>query len=215
MIKLFGYFRSSAAYRVRIALNFKQIEWESAIIHLTKDGGEQFSEAYKRVNPQSLLPTLEDEEIYYTQSIAILEYLEEKYPNPPLLPNRPKLRAHARALALAIACDIHPINNLRVLHYLTQKMKFDDTQKLAWYQHWIAVGFTSIEAMLARSPDTGEFCCGDKVSLADICLVPQVFNAKRFSCDLSGYPIIKRINETCLQLKQFETAAPDKQKDAE
>ena len=215
MVKLFGYFRSSAAYRVRVALNLKNIEWQSEIIHLTKNGGEQFSEAYQKLNPQSLLPTLEDDGNYLTQSLAILEYIEETYPDPPLLPTLPTQRARVRSIALAVACDIHPINNLRVLKYLSQELKLDQVQKTTWYRHWISAGLGAIETMLTQSSETGEFCHGSSVSLADICLVPQVFNANRFDCDMSAYPTIMRINDACLSMKEFQQAMPENQPDAE
>jgi maleylpyruvate isomerase len=215
MVKLFGYFRSSAAYRVRIALNLKNIEWQSEIIHLTKNGGEQFSEFYQNLNPQSLLPTLEDDGNYFTQSLAILEYIEEVYPDPPLLPTLPTQRAHVRSIALAVACDIHPINNLRVLKYLTQELKIDEVQKTAWYRHWISTGLGAIETMLTQHPETGKFCHGSSVSLADICLVPQVFNANRFDCDMAAYPTITRINDACISMKEFQQAMPENQPDAE
>jgi len=215
MVKLFGYFRSSAAYRVRIALNLKNIEWQSETIHLTKNGGEQFSEAYQKLNPQSLLPTLEDDGNYFTQSLAILEYIEEAYPDPPLLPTLPTQRARVRSIALAVACDIHPINNLRVLKYLSQELKLDQVQKTTWYRHWISAGLGAIETMLTQYSETGEFCHGSSVSLADICLVPQVFNANRFDCDMSAYPTITRINDACLSMKEFQQAMPENQPDAE
>ena len=215
MLKLYGYFRSSAAYRVRIALNLKKIEWTSEAIHLTKNGGEQFHEPYKKVNPQSLLPTIEENGEQLTQSLAILEYLDELYPDPPLLPKLPIHRAQARALALAVACDIHPINNLRVLKYLTQKMGLDAAHKTEWYRHWISVGLKAIETMLEQQTETAEFCFGSQVSLADICLIPQVFNANRFDCDLSAYPIITRINANCLAIEEFQKAEPQNQEDAE
>ena len=215
MVKLFGYFRSSAAYRVRIALNLKNIEWQSETIHLTKNGGEQFSEAYQKLNPQSLLPTLEDDGNYFTQSLAILEYIEEAYPDPPLLPTLPTQRARVRSIALAVACDIHPINNLRVLKYLSQELKLDQVQKTTWYRHWISAGLGAIETMLTQHSETGEFCHGSSVSLADICLVPQVFNANRFDCDMSAYPTITHINDACLSMKEFQQAMPENQPDAE
>ena len=214
MLKLFDYFRSSAAYRIRIALNLKRVDWESEFIHLTKNGGEQFSTLYQKINPQSLLPTLEDKGHYYTQSLAILEYLEECYPEPPFLPKLPKQRAHVRSIALAVACDIHPINNLRILKYLTEEMKLDEHQKTTWYQHWISIGLGAIEKMLTQSSETGDFCQGSTPSMADICLIPQVFNAERYKCDLSAYPTIRRINQTCLELDEFQKAVPDNQPDA-
>ncbi|HLV29821.1 MAG TPA: maleylacetoacetate isomerase, partial [Burkholderiaceae bacterium] len=182
-MKLYSYFRSSAAYRVRIALNLKGLEYETVPVHLLKDGGQQHSDAYKALNPTELIPTLVDGELAIGQSMAILEYLEEAYPEPALLPPDPAGRARVRAIAQSIACDIHPLNNLRVLKHLKRGLGVDDATKDEWYRHWINVGLTSVEALLAGNPATGRYCHGDQVTLADVVLVPQVFNARRYDCD--------------------------------
>ena len=214
-LKLFGYFRSSAAYRVRIALNLKGLDCDFESIHLSKDGGKQFESAYRSINPQALVPTMQDGSTYLSQSLAIIEYLEETYPKTPLLPNSPIARAHVRALALTVACDIHPLNNLRVLKYLSDDLEVQDGDRTNWYKHWISAGLSAVEAMLVGHPDTGQFCHGDNPGLADACLVPQIFNASRFDCDLTGYPTILRINRKCLELDAFRSAAPENQPDAE
>ena len=213
--KLYGYFRSSAAYRVRIALELKRLSWQSESIHLTKDGGKQYSAPYQSINPLSLVPTLKDNNAHHTQSLAIIEYLEELYPEPSLLPKNPIARARVRAIALSIACDIHPLNNLRILKYLTNILTVSDTARMEWYAHWLSKGFEAIEVMLAGHRDTGSFCHGDTPGLADICLVPQVFNANRFDCDLTRFPTILRINEKCMALDAFQKAQPANQPDAE
>lgn len=214
-MKLYDYFRSSAAYRVRIALNLKGLDYEREFVHLTRGGGEQFSEQYGQVNPQRLLPSLEDGGQVLTQSLAIVEYLDETHSEPPLMPAEPAARARVRAIGLGIACDIHPIDNLRVLNYLTNELGVSDEQRTAWYRHWVELGLTAVEALVAGHPMTGRFCHGDAPTIADICLVPQIFNAKRFDCDLSGCPELARINDACLALPAFADAAPPKQPDAE
>ena len=214
-MKLYGYFRSSAAYRVRIALNLKGLDYDTVPVHLMKDGGQQFSEAYQALNPTKLVPTLVDGELAIGQSMAILEYLEEIHPEPPLLPADAAGRARVRAIAQTIACDIHPLNNLRVLKHLKRAMGVDEDAKNAWYRHWIDVGLTSVEAMLAGNPATGRYCHGDQVTLADVLLVPQVFNARRFDCDLSAMPVIARIVDACAGLDAFARAEPARQPDAE
>ena len=214
-MKLYGYFRSSAAYRVRIALNLKGLEYEAVSVHLLKDGGQQRSESYKALNPTELVPTLVDGELALGQSMAILEYLEETHPEPALLPRDPAGRARVRAIAQTIACDIHPLNNLRVLQHLKRELKVDDGTKDAWYRHWVDVGLRGVEALLANHPATGRFCHGDQVTLADVLLVPQVYNARRFDCDLSGMPTITRIVEECASLDAFQRAEPARQPDAE
>ncbi|MDE2235741.1 MAG: maleylacetoacetate isomerase [Gammaproteobacteria bacterium] len=214
-MKLYTYFRSTAAYRVRIALNLKGLQADYRYVHLVKDGGQQHQPDYRKVNPQGLVPALEDKGQVLTQSLAIIEYLEEVHPNPPLLPKDSPGRARVRALAQIVACDIHPLNNLRVLKYLEKELATDDAAREQWYHHWVVEGFTALENLLASNPATGEFCHGNTPSLADICLVPQVFNAKRFSVDLSAYPTIQRINSRCLALKAFSDAAPEKQADAQ
>lgn len=214
-MKLYGYFRSSAAYRVRIALNLKGLEFETVAVHLLKDGGQQLSEEYRALNPTALVPTLVDGDITIGQSMAILEYLEETHPQPPLLPADAAGRARVRAIAQTIACDIHPLNNLRVLKHLKHGVGVDEDTKNAWYRHWIAVGLTSVEAMLAGSPSTGRYCHGDQVTMADVLLVPQVYNARRFDCDLSGMPTISRIVDACGELDAFQRAEPARQPDAD
>ena len=222
MLTLYTYFRSSAAYRVRIALGLKGLPYDSHAVHLVKDGGQQHTSAYRALNPQALVPSLQtataptDGSATLTQSLAIMEYLEEAYPQAPaLLPADLVGRARVRALAQVVACEIHPLNNLRVLRYLTQEMGLSSQQKDAWYAHWIALGLGALEEMLATSSATGQFCHGDSPTLADCCLVPQVFNARRFGCPTQGYPTIERIVATCEQLPAFAQAAPGQQPDAE
>jgi maleylpyruvate isomerase len=215
MMKLFGYFRSSAAYRVRIALNLKGLDYEPAYVHLTRGGGEQFAPEYRAMNPQSLVPVLQDDEATLTQSLAIIEYLDEMYPRPPFLPLHAVERARVRSLALSIACEIHPLNNLRVLRYLQHTLKVTEEQKTAWYHHWVNIGLTAIETRLAHDPAAGKFCHGDVPSLADICLVPQLANARRFAIDLASYPTLTRIEANCFALDAFKNAMPEAQPDAE
>jgi maleylacetoacetate isomerase len=213
-MKLYNYFRSSASYRVRIALNLKGLPFEYASVHLTRGGGEQFSPAYRELNSQALVPVLEDGGERITQSLAIIEYLDEKHPEPPLLPRSPGDRARVRALALTVACEIHPLNNLRVLNYLSRELGIDGNAKTAWYRHWVGLGLDALEADVARGP-AGRFCHGDSPGLADCCLVPQLFNARRFECDLSRYPNLLAIEANCMAIAAFRDAAPDKQIDAE
>ncbi|MCE8035985.1 maleylacetoacetate isomerase [Billgrantia tianxiuensis] len=213
MTTLYGYFRSSAAYRVRIALNLKGLAYDQVPVNLVK--GEQKSDDFRTHNPQGLVPVLEtDDGAQLTQSLAICEYLEERHPEPPLLPADAEGRARVRSLAQLVACEIHPLNNLKVLKYLVHELKLDDEAKLAWYRHWIAEGFTALEARLASESASGAFCHGDSPTLADVCLVPQVFNAERFECDLSAYPTLRRITERCRALDAFAKAAPGEQPDA-
>lgn len=218
-MQLYSYFRSSAAYRVRIALNLKQLDYSVLPVHLLRHGGEQLTPEYRKLNPAALVPTLIDEQASgprpLTQSLAIIEYLEEIHPAPPLLPQAPADRAFVRSIALAIACDIHPVNNLRVLRYLVRELKVDDDAKNAWYRHWCEQGLAAVEEMLANDPRTGRFCFGDTPSLADCCLIPQIFNARRTGCDLSKMPTIVRIDEACMELEAFAAAAPARQPDAE
>jgi len=212
-MKLYGYFRSSAAYRVRIALNLKGLDYDQIAVDLT--GGEQRGADNLARNPQGLVPTLEtDDGTRLTQSLAICEYLDERHPEPPLLPTDAEGRARVRALAQVVACEIHPLDNLKVLKYLTGELGLDETAKLGWYRHWIAEGFGALEALLADSSANGAFCHGDTPTLADACLVPQVFNARRFECELSGYPTIRRIAERCDTLTAFQRAAPGAQPEA-
>ena len=215
MRKLYGYFRSSAAYRARIALNLKGLEYERAFVHLTKGGGEQFASEYAALNPQSLVPVLQEGEDTLTQSVAIIEYLDEVYPEPALLPKTPLERARVRSIALSIACEIHPLNNLRVLRYLVRDLKVTDAQKGEWYRHWVANGLAPLETRLANDSATRRFCHGDTPGLADICLVPQLANARRFNIALDNFPTLVRIEQTCMTLKAFQDAAPSAQPDAE
>jgi maleylacetoacetate isomerase len=211
-LKLYTYFRSSAAFRVRIALNLKGLAYEPQFVHLAK--GEHRKPEYAAVNPQGLVPALEDGERLLTQSLAILEYLEETHPQPPLLPSDAFGRARVRSLSLLIACEIHPLNNLRTLRHLKQALGQTDEQVNAWYRHWIADGLAKLEAEL-RAPATGRFCHGAAPGMADCCLVPQIFNAKRYQCDLAPYPTAMRVFDACMQLDAFARAQPDKQPDAE
>ncbi|AVM73470.1 Maleylpyruvate isomerase [Magnetospirillum gryphiswaldense MSR-1] len=215
MIRLYTYFRSSAAYRVRIALNLKGIDFQAVPVHLVRNGGEHKSADYLALNPQGLVPALETDGQVLTQSLAILEYLDETHPDPALLPADPLGRARVRAIAQAIACDIHPINNLRVLQYLGGTLGLDQAAKDDWYRHWVETGLQAVEAMLAADRRTGVFCHGDQPGLADCCLVPQVFNARRFNCDLTALPTIMRIAERCEQIDAFNQAAPAQQPDFE
>lgn len=213
-MRLHNYFRSSASYRVRIALNLKGLPFEYRSVHLTRGGGEQFAPGFGDLNPLSLVPVLEDGPQRLTQSIAIIEYLDEVHPEPPLLPRTPEQRARVRALALSVACEIHPLNNLRVLNYLTGELALNGEAKKRWYQHWVALGLAALEAEAAHAPP-GRFCHGDTPGLADCCLVPQLFNARRFDCDLSLYPKLLAIEEHCLSLPAFRDAAPERQPDFE
>ncbi len=213
-MKLYDYFRSSAAYRVRIALNLKSQAPERVFVHLRR--GAQRDESYLALNPQGLVPMLvTDGGDVLTQSLAILEWLDETHPQPPFLPADPASRARVRGIALAIACDIHPLNNLRVLNYLTGTLGVTESQKDGWYRYWVDTGLEALETSLARDKATGRFCHGDAPTLADICLVPQVANARRFSIDLAPYPTLTRIEAACLALPAFAVAAPAKQPDAE
>ena len=214
-MKLHSYYRSSASYRVRIALNLKGLAAEPSYVHLSKNGGEQFNPAFDSLNPQHLLPVLEDDGMVLPQSLAIIEYLDETRPEAPLLPADPKGRARVRALSQAIAADIHPINNLRVLKYLSEQLGVSADQKNAWYRHWVALGLEALERQLAGHPATGRFCHGDTPTMADCCLVPQLYNARRFECDLSGYPTLLAIDARCAALPAFADALPDVQPDAD
>lgn len=215
MIKLYTYWRSSAAYRVRIALALKNIPYESVYVHLVRDGGEHLKADFEALNPQKLVPALIlDDGTVLTQSMAILEYLEEAYPTSPLMPNDFLEKARVRALCQAVVSDIHPLNNLRVMSYLSNHLEIQDADKSAWYKHWITTGFSGVEQLLARSKYTGTFCHGDTPSLADICLMPQLYNAHRFHVDLSPYPHIRHIEAACQDHPAFRAAAPEAQGDA-
>ena len=215
MLKLYTYFRSSAAYRVRIALNLKGLSYAAVPVHLLRDGGQQHQPDYRRKSPLGTVPTLEDGDATFTQSLAIIEYLDETHPLPALLPASAEGRARVRAIAQTIACDIHPVNNLRILQYLGREFGATQAQKDAWYRHWVHDGLLAVEQLLAGSPRTGTFCHGETPGLADCCLVPQVFNARRFACPLDAMPTIRRIVDACEQLPAFDKAAPAAQPDAE
>lgn len=213
MIRFYDYYRSTAAYRVRIALNLKGLVYCQSPVNLR--AGEQSQPAYRGLNPQRFVPTLETEDgRLLRQSLAICEYLEEAYPRPALLPTEVMGRARVRALAQLIACDVHPLNNLRVLQYLDIELGAGDDQQKTWYHHWIHEGFRALESMLAADPQTGRYCHGDQATLADLCLVPQVFNANRFGVDLGDYRNIRRINAACLELEAFDRARPERQSGA-
>ncbi|SOY53639.1 putative MALEYLACETOACETATE ISOMERASE [Cupriavidus taiwanensis] len=215
MLKLYSYFRSSASFRVRIALELKGLSYDYVPVHLLKEGGQQLKPEFRAVNPDGLVPALVDGEHVLQQSLAIVEYLDEVYPEPKLLPGTALDRAYVRGLAQEIACEIHPLNNLRVLKYLKHTVGVTDEVKDAWYRHWIELGFASLQANLERSGKAGRFCFGDTPTLADLCLVPQVFNAQRFHIDVARYPAIAKIYETCMALPAFQQAEPTSQPDAE
>lgn len=214
-MKLYTYFRSSAAYRVRIALHLKGIAFDSVPVHLLRDGGQQLLPAYRAINPSALVPTLVDGGVCIGQSLAIIEYLEETQAQTPLLPPDAAGRARVRALALTVAADTHPLGNLRVLKYIKGELGQTEEAKLAWQQHWLRTGLASLEALLAGDARTGVYCHGDAPGLADCCLVPQVFSAQRFQVDLAPYPTIMRIHEACAALPAFQQAHPARQPDAE
>ncbi len=212
---LHNYFRSSSSYRVRIALNLKGLSYQYVPVHLNRDGGEQFHSGFKALNPQALVPVLDEDGVHVSQSLAILEYLEEKYPPAPLLPVAIEDRAHVRQLALAIACEIHPLNNLRVLKFLTGSLGLNEDAKRNWIRHWTGLGLSALEQELSRSEKHGRFCFGDTPTMADCCLVPQLFNAQRFDIDLAPYPTLLKIDEECRRLPAFELAHPGRQPDSE
>jgi len=213
-IALHTYWRSSAAYRVRIGLNLKGLPWQAHPVHLVRDGGEQHADAYRALNPQQLVPTLVHGGQVLTQSLAILEYLDETFPSLPLLPADVRGRARVRALAQLVACDIHPINNLRVMQYLERDLQVAADARTRWTLHWMAEGFAAMESMLSGSADAGRFCHGDAPGLADACLVPQLYNAHRFGLELAPYPTLRRIEDACLALPAFDAARPENQPDA-
>ena len=212
---LYGYFRSSAAFRARIALNLKGIRPELRFVHLLRDGGQQHTAEYRTLNPQELIPALVHVGHTITQSLAIIEYLDEIHPEPPFLPSDAPGRARARSLAYQIACDIHPVNNLRVNQFLKATFRADTDAQANWQRHWIRLGFEALEAQLARDRATGKFCHGDTPTIADICLIPQMANARRVTLDLDPYPALRRIEAAALALPAFEAALPANQPDAE
>lgn len=212
---LYSYFRSSAAYRVRIGLNLKGLDYQIKPVHLLKDGGQQHQPDYVQVNPVQLLPALDDDGLIITQSLAILEYLDERYPELPLLPKASAERAWARSMAQTVACDIHPLNNLRVLQYLKNELHAEEDARNQWYRHWVSVGLEGLEALVQRhGKKDHDFIFGDTPGLAEICLIPQMFNARRFDIDLSIFPRLLAVEEKCLELSAFQEAAPDRQPDA-
>ncbi|HET7663636.1 MAG TPA: maleylacetoacetate isomerase [Rhodanobacteraceae bacterium] len=211
---LYGYWRSSAAYRVRIALNLKELAYVQKSVHLVRDGGQQHTDSYRKLHPQELVPTLLHGQRMLRQSLAIVEYLDETWPNPALLPPSPRARAQARALAQVVACDIHPIGNLRVLQYLDHECGMPQVEREQWSRHWIEQGFKAFEAMLEEDLSRGRFCCGDTPGLADICLIPQVYNALRWGVDMQAFPTINAIHAACQELEAFRLAAPEAQPDA-
>ncbi len=212
---LHNYFRSSAAYRVRIAMNLKGLGYEYIPVHLTRDGGMQFKEAYQSMNPQQLVPLLDDEGFQLSQSLAIIEYLDEKFPTNPLIPSSLEGKARVRQIALAISCDIHPLQNLRVLKYLTGKLGLTEESKMEWIQHWLSLGLNALEVELSRSSFRGKFCYGETPTMADCALVPQMFSAIRFGVDVSNYPTLNAIYKTCEQVAEIAAASPSRQIDAE
>jgi maleylacetoacetate isomerase len=214
-MQLYSYFRSSAAYRVRIALNIKGLKYDYVAKHLLKNGGEHRQAEYLALNPQGLVPALEHQGALLTQSLAIIEYLDEVFPTPPLLPSLPADRAAVRAMALLIACDIHPLNNLRVLNYLKSPLAQSSDAIANWYQHWIVEGFQALEVLIAKRSSDGRFCFGNAVSIADVLLVPQVANAMRYQLDFSSYPTLQNVAKHLNELPAFSAARPDVQPDAE
>lgn len=211
-MRLHSYFRSSASFRVRIALNLKRIDYDQVTYQLLKN--EQQAPDFRALNPQGLVPALEDDDEILTQSLAIIEYLDETHPHSPFLPGHPGDRARVRALAQLIACDIHPLNNLRVLRYLRASLGQDEAAVPRWYNHWISEGFGALETLLAEDDRTGKFCHGDAPGLADICLIPQMVNAQNYQLDLAPYPTLRRIYDSCMALDAFRRAHPNQQPDA-
>ena len=213
-LRLYSYWRSSAAYRVRIGLNLKGLAYETVPVHLVRDGGQQHAAEYVARNPQHMVPTLQHGARVIRQSLAILEYLDEAWPSPRLLPMTARDRARVRALALMVACDIHPLNNLRVLQYFEGTWNVPQAERDDWIKHWVIDGFTAMETLLAEDTATGTFCHGATPGLADCCLVPQVFNARRFGVDMGAFPTLVRIEQACLALPAFDQARPENQPDA-
>ncbi len=213
-LRLYSYWRSSAAYRVRIGLNLKGLVYETVPVHLVRDGGEQHSDAFRETNPQQLVPVLEHGQRMLRQSVAILEYLDEMWPQPSLLPATARDRERVRALAHLIACDVHPLNNLRVLQFFERDWNVPQAERDVWVRHWIDEGFAAFEALLLNHPSTGDFCDGDTPTLADCCLIPQVYNARRFGMTLEQYPNIARVEAACLAHPAFDAARPEMQPDA-
>jgi len=211
---LYSYWRSSAAYRVHIGLNLKGLAYEISPVHLLRDGGEQHSESYRAVNPQQMVPALLHGHRLLRQSLAVLEYLDEMWPSPPLLPATARERQRVRGLAQLVACDIHPLNNLRVLQYLERDWGVPQAERDVWARHWIVEGFNAFEALLQDHLSTGAFCDGNTPTMADCCLIPQIYNARRFGIDLTPYPTIVRIEQACMELPAFEAARPENQPDA-
>ena len=214
VLRLYGFWRSSAVYRVRIALNLKGQDYETVPVHLVKDGGEQHTAAFAELNPQELVPVLKHGHRILRQSLAIIDYIDETWPEPPLLPSVARDRQRVRAIAQMIACEIHPLNNLRVQKYLETTFGATEAQREEWTRHWITEGFQALEKVLADNPSTGTFCEGDVPTMADCCLVPQVYNANRFKVDMSAFPTIRRINDACLETEEFDKARPENQPDA-
>ena len=208
---LHNYFRSSAAYRVRIAINLKGLDYDYIPVHLTREGGMQFKDSYTALNPHQLVPLLDDDGFQLSQSLAIIEYIDEKFPAIRLLPDSLQGRARVRQLTLAIACDIHPLQNLRVLKYLTGKLDLTEDDKAEWIKHWLELGLTALEADLARAATRGKFCFGDTPTVADCALVPQLFSAARFNVDTQPYPTLRSIYEACEALPEFAAAHPARQ----
>ena len=215
MIKFYGYFRSSAAYRCRIAFNLKNIDYELIPIHLRKDGGQQNSADYKKINPQSLLPSLEYKGFVLSQSLAIIEWLDDKYPIPNLLPSDINLRAKVRAFSQSIACEIHPLQNLRVQNYIKDEFNQDDKKINNWLNRWLGGGLMECEEIIKNLDNNFKFCFGNQPTLADICLVPQIFSAQRFNIDISGIPKLTKIYNNCCELDAFKDAHPSQQPDYE
>lgn len=214
--KLYSYWRSSTSYRVRVALHYKEVEFEAVPVHLINNGGEQNAPGYKKLNPMASVPTLVKDDFTLGQSMAILEYLEEKYPRPALLPDDIEAKAYVRQIMNIISCDIHPLNNLRILATLTNEFGLNQAQKTLWYQKWIEQGFTALEKLMQDSSfyaENSPYCAGEEITYADVCLVPQIYNARRFEVDMDAYPILTKIEQNCLLHPAFMDASPEQQPD--